>query len=68
MLLNVAPPMNSTLPRAAIQTYQALGEWVSQNGWLLSRRGRSVAANASGFGTHRASITSRFDCSAGATA
>jgi alpha-L-fucosidase len=32
MLLNVAPPMNSTLPRAAIQTYQALGEWVSQKG------------------------------------
>jgi hypothetical protein len=28
----------------------------------------SLPANASGFDTHRASITSRFDCSAGATA
>eukprot|EP01049_Picozoa_sp_SAG25_P012031 SAG25_NODE_1555_length_2770_cov_38.636459_4_plen_89_part_00 len=37
---------------------------MSQNGQLLSRRGRSSPANASGFDTHRASITSRFDCSA----
>jgi hypothetical protein len=28
----------------------------------LSRRGRSVPANASGVDTHRASISSRFDC------
>jgi hypothetical protein len=33
---------------------------VGQNGSLLSRRGRSVAANASGLDTHRDSITSRF--------
>jgi hypothetical protein len=32
------------------------------DGWLLSRRGRSSPANASGFDTHRDSITSRFDC------
>eukprot|EP01047_Picozoa_sp_COSAG01_P038410 COSAG01_NODE_3115_length_6565_cov_23.371172_2_plen_274_part_00 len=30
---------------------------VSQNGYLLSRRGRSSPANASGFDTHRDSIT-----------
>jgi hypothetical protein len=36
---------------------------VSQNGYLLSRRGRSLPANASGFDTHRDSISSRFDCS-----
>jgi hypothetical protein len=35
---------------------------VSQNGQLLSRRGRSSPANASGLDTHRDSITSRFDC------
>jgi hypothetical protein len=35
---------------------------VSQNGYLLSRRGRSVPANASGFDTHRDPISSRFDC------
>jgi hypothetical protein len=33
----------------------------------LSRRGRSLPANASGFDTHRDSITSRFDCSDGPT-
>jgi hypothetical protein len=32
---------------------------VSQNGWLLSRRGRTLPANASGVDTHRASISSR---------
>jgi hypothetical protein len=37
-----------------------LAEAVGQNGSLLSRRGRSVAANASGLDTHRDSITSRF--------
>jgi hypothetical protein len=36
---------------------------VSQNGQLLSRRGRSLPANASGVDTHRDSITSRLDCS-----
>jgi hypothetical protein len=36
---------------------------VSQNGWLLNRRGRSLPANASGFDTHRVSISSRSDCS-----
>jgi hypothetical protein len=36
---------------------------VSQNGYLLSRRVRSLPANASGFDTHRDSISSRFDCS-----
>jgi hypothetical protein len=30
---------------------------------LLSRRGRRLPANASGFDTHRDSISSRFDCS-----
>jgi hypothetical protein len=33
---------------------------VSQNGWLLSRRGLSLPANANGFDTHRDSITRRF--------
>jgi hypothetical protein len=37
---------------------------VSQNGYLLSRRGRSLPANASGFDTHRDLISSRFDCRA----
>jgi|EP01047_Picozoa_sp_COSAG01_P058866 hypothetical protein len=36
---------------------------VSQNGQLLTRRGRSLPANASGCATHRDSITSRFGCS-----
>jgi predicted dehydrogenase len=35
---------------------------VSQNGYLLSRRGRSLPANASGFDTHHDPISSRFDC------
>jgi hypothetical protein len=35
---------------------------VRQNGWLLSRSGRSLPANASGFDTHRDSISCRFDC------
>jgi hypothetical protein len=35
---------------------------VSQSGQLLSRRGRSAPANASGLDTHRASISRRFDC------
>jgi GTP cyclohydrolase II len=35
---------------------------VSQNGWLLSHRGRSSPANASGFDAHRDSISSRLDC------
>jgi hypothetical protein len=34
---------------------------VSQNGWLLSRRGRSSPANAGGCDAHRDSTTSRFD-------
>jgi hypothetical protein len=34
---------------------------VSQNGDLLSRRGRSLPASVSGFDTHRASISRRFD-------
>jgi hypothetical protein len=38
--------------------------WVSHSGGLLSRRGRSSAANASGLDTHRDSITRRFDCRA----
>jgi hypothetical protein len=36
---------------------------VSQNGQLLSRRGRSLPAKSSGFDTHRDSISGRFDCS-----
>jgi hypothetical protein len=36
---------------------------VSQNVYLLSRRG-PVYRNASGFDTHRDSISSRFDCRA----
>ena len=35
---------------------------VSQNGLLLSRRGRRLPANASGLDTHRDSISSRVDC------
>jgi hypothetical protein len=35
---------------------------VSQNGYLLSRRGRSFTSESRGFDTHRASISSRFDC------
>jgi hypothetical protein len=35
---------------------------VSQNGWSWSRCGRNLAARASGFDTHRHSITGRFDC------
>jgi hypothetical protein len=50
-------PSNGT-GRVAIRLPQ-----VSQNGYLLSRRGRSSPANASGFDTHRDSISSRFDCS-----
>jgi hypothetical protein len=42
---------------------EALARAVSQNGYLLSRRSRSLPANASGFDTHRDSISSRFDCS-----
>jgi hypothetical protein len=38
---------------------------VSQNGYLLSRRGRSLTANASGFDTHCDPISIRFDCSHG---
>ena len=41
---------------------------VSQNGWLLSRRGRSVPASAGGLDTHRDSMTSRFDRSASPSA
>jgi hypothetical protein len=32
---------------------------VGQNGYLLSRRGRSLPANASGSDTHRDSLSSR---------
>jgi hypothetical protein len=35
---------------------------VSQNGWLLSRRGRSLPANARGFDIHRDSMSRRSDC------
>jgi N-acetylneuraminic acid mutarotase len=38
------------------------GPTVSPNGQLLSRRGRSLPADASDFDTHRDSISSRFDC------
>jgi hypothetical protein len=41
---------------------------VSQNGWLLSRRGRSLPASAGGLDTHRDSMTSRFDRSASPSA
>eukprot|EP01047_Picozoa_sp_COSAG01_P090596 COSAG01_NODE_22408_length_857_cov_1.055409_1_plen_202_part_10 len=37
---------------------------VRQSGELLSRRGRSLSANASGLDTHRDSISSRSGCSA----
>jgi hypothetical protein len=40
-------------------------ERVSQNSWLLSRRGRTSPANAGSFDTHRDSITSRLDCRIG---
>ena len=46
---------------AARSTSTAVATLVSQNGYLLSRRGRSSPASASGFDTHRAPITSRFD-------
>jgi hypothetical protein len=49
---------------SAVQRGVQLGlAQVSQNGQLLSRRDRSIPANASGFDTHRDSISSRFDCS-----
>eukprot|EP01047_Picozoa_sp_COSAG01_P064859 COSAG01_NODE_8656_length_2706_cov_11.170694_4_plen_84_part_00 len=35
---------------------------MSPNGWLLSRRGRSSPASASGLDPHRDSISGRFDC------
>jgi hypothetical protein len=44
-----------------IQNQQASTQ-VSQNGSLLSRRGRSLLVNASTLDTHRDSIISRFDC------
>eukprot|EP01043_Picozoa_sp_COSAG02_P088790 COSAG02_NODE_25857_length_647_cov_0.899635_1_plen_118_part_10 len=40
---------------------------VSQSGWLMSRRGRSWPADASGLDTHRDSISSRFDCRTSST-
>jgi hypothetical protein len=61
--------MNSWGPGTALAAGDdALADWdgalaqVSPNGQLLSRRGRSLRANASGFDTHRDSISSRFDC------
>jgi hypothetical protein len=45
--------------------FALLLQQVRQNGYLLSRRGRSLPANASGLDTHRDSISSRFDCSSG---
>jgi hypothetical protein len=42
--------------------FALLLQQVRQNGYLLSRRGRSLPANASGLDTHRDSISSRFDC------
>jgi hypothetical protein len=44
---------------------KGVSQKVSQNGQLLSRRGRSLPASASGLDSHRASITRRFDCSGG---
>jgi hypothetical protein len=41
------------------------GPQVSQSGQLLSRRGRSLPASASGFDTHRDSISCRFGCCRG---
>jgi hypothetical protein len=35
---------------------------VSQHGWLLSRRGRSLPANARGVDIHRDSMSRRSDC------
>ena len=40
---------------------------VSQNGWLLSRRGHSSSLHASGIDTHCASLSSRFDLRSGET-
>eukprot|EP01047_Picozoa_sp_COSAG01_P054083 COSAG01_NODE_5867_length_3982_cov_7.929178_6_plen_319_part_00 len=40
---------------------EKLAKEVSQNGWLLSRRGCSLPASAGGLDTHRDSMTSRFD-------
>eukprot|EP01049_Picozoa_sp_SAG25_P004271 SAG25_NODE_266_length_10666_cov_14.508943_2_plen_119_part_00 len=51
-------PAVSLSPRSA----RGEEEEVSQNGYLLSHRGCSLPANASGFDTHRDSISSRFDC------
>eukprot|EP01047_Picozoa_sp_COSAG01_P082572 COSAG01_NODE_16916_length_1194_cov_1.537900_1_plen_95_part_10 len=50
---------------AAVEGENAMLRQVSQNGQLLSRRGRSSPASASGLDTHRDSISSRlsrFDC------
>jgi hypothetical protein len=48
-------------PRGVARTLRGGGQ-VSQNGYLLSRRGRSLPASASDVDTHRDSISSRFGC------
>jgi hypothetical protein len=51
--------VTSTWPTPYIVVIRGM---VSQNGYLSSRRGRSLPANAGGFDTHRDPISSRFDC------
>jgi Ca2+-binding EF-hand superfamily protein len=53
------------LEAATLAADESVDAQVSQNGQLLSCRGRSLPANASGFVTHRDSISSRFDCAGG---
>jgi hypothetical protein len=53
--------LRSEFPSLIMAQLTAWG-MVSQNGLLLSRRGRSLPTNDSGFDTHRDSISSRFDC------
>jgi hypothetical protein len=57
-----AEGLQRQLAEAQEAATEAVRTMVSQNGWLLSRRGRSLPANASGFDTHRDSISSLFDC------
>jgi hypothetical protein len=58
-----AEGLQRQLAEAQEAATEAVRTMVSQNGWLLSRRGRSLPANAGGCDTHCASISSRLDTS-----
>jgi hypothetical protein len=57
------PPSYAAAAEALMFPWESAAS-VSRNGQLLSRRGRSLPANASDFDTHRDSISSLFDCRA----